>query len=56
MATKVIELVICHTCHKRVKRGNVHTKWEGHVYCERCFDLYLELIGPRDFGELIKED
>lgn len=51
MVSKVIELVICQTCHKRVKSDSVHTKWEGHVYCEPCFEIYLELIEPRDFGE-----
>lgn len=55
MTAKVVELVICQTCHKRIKGDEPNIQWEGHVYCDPCFDIYLELIGPRDFGEPINQ-
>lgn len=44
MMAQIHKLVICHTCHTRVKKGEAYTIWESSVYCESCFDLYMELI------------
>lgn len=40
----VIPLIICHMCHERIKKGEPYTIWEDHIYCESCFDTYMELI------------
>lgn len=45
---KVIPLIICHSCHKPVKVQEPYTIWEDSIYCEPCFDLYMELITPED--------
>ena len=42
-------LTICHTCHKKVKKNESHVEWENSIYCEPCFDIYLELIEPKDW-------
>jgi formylmethanofuran dehydrogenase subunit E len=41
-------LVICHTCHERIRLNEPYTIWEDAVYCEPCFDIYLELVGPEN--------
>lgn len=50
MAT-VFELVICHVCHKRLMDRNVFTTWEDHIYCEHCFEEYLESIEPSSWKD-----
>ncbi len=37
-------LIICHTCHERIKSNENYTVWEGSIYCETCFDIYMELV------------
>jgi len=46
MTATIIELIICHTCQDKQKKNDSYVRWEGSIYCESCFDKYLELIDP----------
>lgn len=48
---KVYTLAICHTCHRVIKKDEHYVPWENSLYCEPCFDEYLELIEPEDWME-----
>ena len=50
MAT-VYKLVICFDCHYRLKNNDIFTTWEGRVYCDRCFEKYLESIEPSSWKD-----
>lgn len=41
----IIELIFCNKCHKRLDKDS-HTLWEDNIYCDDCFDEYLESIEP----------
>lgn len=45
MATTIHQLIICHTCHHRIK-DEVYTEWENSIYCDTCFELYKEMVSP----------
>lgn len=45
MKTTVHNLIICHTCHHRVK-DEVYIEWENSIYCDSCFELYKEMVSP----------
>ncbi|MEK5071696.1 hypothetical protein [Sporosarcina sp. FSL K6-1508] len=44
MTAIIIELIICHTCQEKQREKDNYTKWEGSIYCEKCWDRYLDLI------------
>jgi len=48
---KIYQLIICHTCQKKIKKEDIYTEWERSIYCEKCFDLYLKLIEPSTWTE-----
>ena len=48
MCATIISLVFCNTCHKRIKTKESYTKWEGSIYCEPCFEDYLDMVSPTD--------
>lgn len=50
MAT-VYELVICHDCHIRLKNKDVFTQWQKRIYCDRCFEAYLDSIEPSSWKD-----
>lgn len=45
MKATVHNLIICHTCHNRIK-NEVYTEWENSIYCDPCFELYKEMVSP----------
>ncbi len=49
MAASIHTLLICHSCHKRIKSDSLYTEWEESIYCEPCFDKYLDLITPKSW-------
>lgn len=51
MSGVVISLMFCNTCHKRIKQEEPHMRWEGSLYCEPCFEDYLEMVSPEDLFE-----
>lgn len=45
MKTKLIPLIICHTCQSKLNGKDVDwTVWENSIYCEPCFQKYLQMI------------
>ncbi len=55
MDTKIYHLVFCHTCHKPIRK-NEFIEWEESIYCEPCFDRYLDLVEPRERANNVKND
>ena len=53
MKNNVITLMFCNTCHKRIKKNDEFTRWENSIYCEDCFEDYLEMVTP---AELFKDN
>lgn len=51
----IVPLILCHVCHKKVKPNEHYTKWEGSVYCDPCFDVYVELLDEAELAVNIKE-
>jgi len=41
---KIYQLRFCCICRKPIKEDDSYTRWEKEVYCEPCFDEYLEII------------
>lgn len=50
MAT-IIQLTFCEVCHKRIRENEAKTKFQDIIYCDLCFDEYLESIQPNDWNE-----
>lgn len=46
---KILYLIKCTVCQKRIKENDNFTVWEKEHYCEPCFDEYLDVINPADF-------
>lgn len=42
----VYELHICTSCHNRLQEKDIMVPWEGRLYCEYCFDSYVDSIEP----------
>lgn len=51
MSAVIIELIFCNTCHKRVRPEEPHVRWEKSLYCEPCFEDYLEMVSPEELFE-----
>ena len=47
----VYPLIICHFCHQRIKKNESYQIWENDIYCNSCYDLYMELLEPEDFKD-----
>lgn len=48
MAAQIISLTFCNTCHKRIKKKEAFTQWEGSIYCDSCFEEYLDMVTPAE--------
>ncbi|WP_211656165.1 MULTISPECIES: hypothetical protein [Planococcus] len=46
---KILYLIRCTACNKRIKNSESYTFWEKEYYCEPCFDDYLEIVDPNIF-------
>ncbi|MEK5149059.1 hypothetical protein MKX53_18930 [Psychrobacillus sp. FSL K6-4615] len=55
MKTTVHNLIICHTCHHRIK-DEVYTEWENSIYCDSCFELYKEMVSPIAIEEVSEDN
>lgn len=44
MKTKIYHLIICQTCHSKLNQHELYSVWENKLYCEECFNHYLENI------------
>lgn len=53
---KIYQLLFCSTCRNRIKENESFTEWEKEVYCEPCFDEYMELVTPKELSKSKNED
>lgn len=49
---KIYELKFCSTCRKPIREADTFTRWENAIYCEPCFDEYMELVTPKEVDRL----
>ncbi|MGB6407775.1 MAG: hypothetical protein WBF39_09875 [Planococcus donghaensis] len=46
---KILYLIRCTACKRRIKNSEPYTYWEKEHYCEPCFDAYMEIVDPNSF-------
>lgn len=46
---KILYLIRCTVCKRRIKNNESYTFWEKEHYCKTCFDAYMEIIDPQNF-------
>lgn len=47
---KIVHLLICHDCHKRIGNGDTFTRYENSLHCTPCFIHNFEKFNLSDFN------
>lgn len=51
MTNKIVPLVSCSCCHKRIKDGEPFARFDNQYYCNPCFITHLDDIDLQSFQE-----